>query len=162
MRTIEHGFLALVAMLVVALASLAEAQTPTPLVPTPVSVVPSGRAVLRTCTGGASIVAGDALYMDTDNTCKLAIATGGATSARLLGIAINNGASGQKISYDAWDPALVTGFAVAVGELYVVSGVAGRISDVGGLASGSTTSIVGIGQTATTIFLNPINSGQTQ
>jgi hypothetical protein len=155
----------LIALAVVAAVSLAasvQAQTPTPLIPTPVSVLPSDRAIIRTCTGGATIVAGDALYMDTDNTCKLAIASGGATSAALLGIALNNGASGQKISYDAWDPALVTGFAVAVGELYVVSDVAGRISDVSGITTGSTTSIAGIGQTTTTIFLNPINSGQTQ
>jgi hypothetical protein len=162
MKQMTRGLLALVTASIMCGAVQVQAQTPTPLLPTPISVLPSDRAILRTCTGGATIVAGDALYMDTDNTCKLAIATGGATSAALLGIAINNGASGQKISYAAWDPALVTGFVVAVGELYVVSGVAGRISDVGGLVSGSTTSIVGIGQTATTIFLNPINTGQTQ
>jgi hypothetical protein len=140
--------------------SAAYAQTPTPIVPTPASVAASNQAIILELPAGASISQGDLLYIDTNNTAKLADADGGsATAADVRCLSLTSAASGQRVRCVAYDPALTIAQTVAAGELYVLSGVAGRMSTAASIISGNYATVVGIGISTSKIFFNPISSG---
>lgn len=107
---------------------------------------------------GASITAGQALYLDTaTDTWKLADANGAAALNVLGGIALNSASSGQPI-FVATDGTLDPGFTVTVAAVYVLSANAGGIAPVADLAQGWKTSIVGVGITASQLRLKIYNS----
>lgn len=145
------------------LASVAVAQTPTPVAVTAASVVASDQAVIIEIPAGATIAQGDLLYIDTNNTAKVASAAGGsATSADVACMSLSSAASGQRVRCVAYDPALTVGGTIAVGELYVLSGVAGKFSTSTSLISGSYVTVVGIGISTTKMFFRPTASGVAQ
>lgn len=113
----------------------------------------------RTGTAGATITAGQALYLDsTTNTLKLADTDASALAAACVGIALHGASSGQPITYQTAGD-IVIGATVAVGEVYVLSGTAGGIAPVADLANGDYTCFIGIGKTATTITLGILAGG---
>ena len=85
---------------------------------TPASVIPSANAVIAIGTAGATIVAGQTLYVDTanSNVLKLYDADGSALTSTMAGIALGGAASGQQVRYVTQDPALVLGCTMAVGD----------------------------------------------
>jgi hypothetical protein len=126
---------------------------------TAANVVKGSDAVILNGTLGATVTAGQTLYLDTTtNTYKLADANASATTAVLAGVALNGGASGQPVQLvvgGSYNP----GGTAVVGTIYVQSGTAGGIAPSTDLVSGWFTSIWGIGTTASNIKIVNLNSG---
>ena len=97
---------------------------------TPASVIPSANAVIAIGTAGATIVAGQTLYIDTanSNVLKLHDSDGSALTSTLAGIALGGAASGQQVRYVTQDPALVLGCTMAVGDTLWGSETAGGLT----------------------------------
>jgi len=111
-------------------------------------------------TAGATITAGQALYIDTanNNVAKLAQADGTALEATVKGIALNGASSGQPVLV-AVSGTLDLGATLTVAAVYIVSATAGGICPVDDLASSSYLSIIGVGTAADQITLGILNSG---
>lgn len=111
-------------------------------------------------TGGATATAGQVVYRDSADLYqfKLAQATSQAASAA-YGIRLDGGADEQDaivIRSGLYNP----GGTVVVGQVYCVSAAtAGAICPYGDLASGNYVTIIGVGITAASIFVNIIASG---
>ena len=107
-------------------------------------------------TLGATLVRGDAVYLDSaDNKLKGAIATSLAPS-RAVGLLLSDGADGQDVFYlvRGW----IAGATITKGLVYIVSGAtAGKLSphtDATTPASGEFVTIVGIGQANNILAVN--------
>ena len=131
------------------------------LAPTAASVVAEDGAVTKSeHIAGATIAAGDWLYMDTanSNVMKLAQADGTALEATVYGMALNSASTGQ--------PVLVAragdvdfGCTITVAAVYILSVNAGKIAPVADLVSSSYLSIVGYGTAADNLTIAIQNSG---
>lgn len=130
------------------------------LAPTAGSVVAAEGISKTEQIAGASIVAGDWLYMDTanNNVMKLAQADGTALEATVYGMALNTASIGQ--------PVLVAragdvdfGCTITVAAVYILSATAGKICPVADLVSSSYLSIVGYGTAANNLVIAIQNSG---
>ena len=130
------------------------------LAPTAGSVVAAEGISKTEQIAGASIVAGDWLYMDTanNNVMKLAQADGTALEATVYGMALNTASIGQ--------PVLVAragdvdfGCTITVAAVYILSATAGKICPVADLVSSSYLSIVGYGTATDNLVIAIQNSG---
>ena len=136
------------------------------LVQTPASVLCSDISQAKRGTGGATIVAGNALYSDAadSNKLKLADSNSGAVGAAIrtfAGFALNGGDAGQPLQYVYADDDFTPGGTLVVGEAYYVSNTPGKICPKADLASGSTAIFVGIAKSATKLRLAPAAGGVT-
>jgi hypothetical protein len=97
---------------------------------TAASVIPSANATIAIGVAGATIVAGQSLYIDTanSNVLKLYDADGSALTSTMAGIALGGAASGQSVRYVTADPALVLGCTMAVGDTLWGSDTAGGLT----------------------------------
>lgn len=102
---------------------------------------------------GATVTAGQCVYLDTSNTWQLSDANGAAALRTVQGIAAHGASSGQPLRVYTSGTVLTIGATVAVGTIYVSSATAGGIAPSTDLASGWYTSIVGIAITAAKIKL---------
>jgi hypothetical protein len=127
---------------------------------TPGSVLAYADVVPRDGTAGATITAGQVVYIDTSdsNKLKLADCDSSATTATVAGIALTGGSTGQPIKWCSSGEVTIGG-TVTVGELYVLSGNAGGIAPEGDLASLDYVSFLGIGTTTGRIRFSILNSG---
>lgn len=125
---------------------------------TAANVVAGANARIVPGTAGATITAGQLVYLDaTDNKFKLADADA-AASAVLAGIALNGGANNQPIDVQ-FGGRINPGATVVVGTIYVASSTAGGIAPVSDLGASDYVSIIGVGVTAALIELQIHNSG---
>ena len=108
---------------------------------------------------GATIEAGDVLYIDTSdsNKLKLAIATS-AAAAVFAGIATHAALSGQPVQYIPAG-AITIGATLAIGTVYVVSATAGKICPVADLVAGNYLTIIGMPSTTSILQVYPKASG---
>lgn len=128
---------------------------------TATGVVKGVGAKTKTTIAGAAVTAGQALYIDAadENKGKLADTDHATAAVRVLaGIALNNAASGQPVTYQ-YKGRLTIGATVAVGKIYVLSDTAGGIKPVDDLAAGDYTSVLGIAISTTEIDINIQNGG---
>lgn len=104
----------------------------------------SGSRVLHG-TAGATITAGQVLYLDTATSSYKLADTDSATAAvrSPAGVALNAAASGQPIAVHVSGP-LTVGATVAVGDVYFLSGTAGGIAPAADVAAGDYPCILGI------------------
>jgi len=126
------------------------------LVVTADDVVVAAGAQTDLGTAGEAITAGLTLYKGAAGTLLKALADT-SPHAAAVGIALNNAAEGQPVSYvkaGGIDP----GATVVVGTIYGVTDTAGGIGDVAERASADFVTILGIGTTASNIDL-AINHG---
>lgn len=109
---------------------------------------------------GATIAAGDVLYMDTANgdVMKLAQADGTSLEATVYGIALCGAATGQPVIV-ARSGDLDIGASLTVAGVYILSANAGKICPVADLASSSYLSIIGVGTAADNFKISILNSG---
>lgn len=109
---------------------------------------------------GATITAGQAVYIDTanSNVVKPAQADGTLLEATVAGVALNGGATGQPIIV-AVSGKFNPGATVAVGTVYILSATAGGICPAADLVSSSYCSVIGVGTTASELTLGINNSG---
>lgn len=108
---------------------------------------------------GATVTAGQPLYRDTlaSFKLKLALATS-ATTAVLWGISLNGGGDGQPavvLRRGLYNP----GGTVVVGMAYYLSATSGAIAPYADLVTGNFVSAIGIGITASLIYVDLVNSG---
>ncbi len=110
-------------------------------------------------TAGASITAGQLVYLDaTDNKYKLADCDLSVTAATVKGIALHAAANGQPLRIQH-SGTITIGGTVTVGTIYVASATAGGIAPASDLAQNWRTTIVGVGKTSSTIELRIYASG---
>lgn len=112
-------------------------------------------------TAGASITAGQAVYLDAaTSTLKLAQADGTAAEAAVVGIALHASLSGQPLVYAKTGSTLNIGGTTAKTTAYVLSATAGAIAAQADLVS--TNKIVYLGYATATdgsFVLNVLNTG---
>lgn len=126
---------------------------------TAAEVLKTSTTIIVQGTLGATVTAGQTLYLDTTtSTYKLADANGASPLYTVAGIALNGGGSGQPVSI-AVGGDIDPGFTVTVGTIYVLSETAGGIAPSADLATGWRTVILGIGTTASNLKIGIINSG---
>jgi len=120
----------------------------------------SGEVSVQDVTAGATIVAGNTVYLDTSdsNKAKLADANSTAATADVEGIALNGGASGQPIRI-AISGEMDVGATLTVGKIYVQSGTAGGIMPVDDLASSDYVTIIGVADATDNLLLSLKTSG---
>jgi outer membrane protein assembly factor BamB len=109
---------------------------------------------------GATIVAGEWVYVDTanSNVLKLAQADGTALEATVKGMALNGGVTGQPIVV-ATSGTIAVGSVLTTAVVYVLSATAGKMDPVADHASSSFMSICGVGLSATSFHFSIYNSG---
>ena len=124
------------------------------------SVVAGADASFGTGTAGATITAGQPLYIDTanSNVLKTADANASLLTSTVAGIALHAASTGQPIKYQT--SGLITiGATVAVGTIYVVSDTAGGIMPAADLSTGEYVAIIGVATTTGIIKMGLNNSG---
>lgn len=131
---------------------------------TAASVLPSTSSLAKfgQCTAGVTIAAGQVLYQDSaTNTCKLADADASATTAKVIGIALQNVGSGQRVRYCSYDPSFTIGATVVIGDNFWLSTTAGGITKTAseGVATASYVCNLGVAISTTKIFLNITKAG---
>lgn len=132
----------------------------TDLTITAASVVPGSGAVIEHGTAGASITAGQAVYLDSaTNTYKLADCDNASSSVRTVrGIATHGASSGQPLAVQT-SGAITIGATIAAGVVYCLSDTAGAIRPVADQGSGDYTQVIGVGLTTASLGVNIYNSG---
>jgi hypothetical protein len=127
---------------------------------TAANVVAGSGASTNRGIAGATITAGQVLYLDTAaGTYKLADTDSATAAARSpAGIALHSAASGQPISLLQSGP-ITIGATVAVGIGYWLSGNAGGICPVADVAAGDYPVFLGIGTSTSVIKVNIVEAG---
>ena len=108
---------------------------------------------------GASITAGQPLYIDTanSNVLKLADANLSALGATVAGIALHAAGTGQPIRYQKTGTITIGGTMTA-GKIYCLSATAGGIAPSADITTGWYTSIIGVATSTTVLTLQIYNS----
>lgn len=109
---------------------------------------------------GATIAAGQWVYVDTanSNVLKLAQADGTVLEATVKGMALNGGVTGQPIDV-AVSGDVAVGSVLTTAGVYIISATAGSMDPVADLGSSSYLSIVGYATSATNFHFHIANSG---
>lgn len=125
---------------------------------TAANVAQSTNADTATGTAGASITAGQTLYIDTaDGRLKLADANGTSLTATVAGVALHAAASGQPITYQRAG-SINLGATLVAGTIYVNSATAGGIAPAADLTTGWRTSIIGVATSTSILAMRLYNS----
>lgn len=112
-------------------------------------VKPLGGAIVRRYTTGAAVEAGEGLYLDSNG--KVQPANGSAVATNyVIGVAVQDGASGDRIDVVVHGPILCLIDATPGGIIYQ-SDTAGEP----GTSAGTKTTIWGVAETATVLFVRP-------
>jgi hypothetical protein len=130
------------------------------LTQTAATVKASSKATKKDGIAGATIVAGNVLYLDeADNKLKLADANGVASGRIVAGIALNGSSDGQPVKYATSDPALVLGATLVVGQDYMLSDTPGAIAPVSDAVSGDYVTVLGVAISVTELNFAPVAAG---
>lgn len=118
---------------------------------TAANLVPGPRANIISGIAGATITAGQLLYLDsTAGTYKLADANASAATANVIGIAVSGASAGQRVGVLLEDDDLTVGATLSTAApVYVASATAGGIAPVADLASGHYPVVVLIAKSTT-------------
>lgn len=115
-----------------------------------------------TATGIAhtAITAGEVVFLDAANNNKVNLATNAnAAGSKAVGIALNNAAAGQPVTYvRAGGRINVTGATFTVGTPYFLD-AGGDIIPLADLANPDYVTFIGIGITTTSMLFDPVVSG---
>ena len=128
------------------------------LVVTAANVVAGTGATTKTGTAGATITAGQLVYLDSADSKYKLIDADAAATADIAGVALNGASNTQPISI-LTAGALNPGATVAVGTVYCGAVTPGGIAPVADLIAGDYISVLGIGTTASNILV-AINNSQ--
>lgn len=126
---------------------------------TAASVAPGTGCVQTNGVAGASITAGQPLYVDTanSNVMKLCDCDASSLAATVAGIALHAASTGQPIAY-ATDGFLTFNAVLTAGKAYVASATAGGIAPIADLTTNWRTSILGVAHSTTSLRLRIYNS----
>lgn len=124
---------------------------------TAASVKPDSDAVTGTGTAGVAITAGQVVYLNR-TTGKLELADADVlTSSKVAGIALNNAALDQPVTYQTGGTINIGG-TVVVGTVYVASPTAGGVAPWADLLAADFVSILGVASTTGKIKLAIFNT----
>jgi hypothetical protein len=129
---------------------------------TAANVVPSSKARLSTQTAGATITAGQVVYLDpVSGTVKLSKANVASPVNSVFGIAATNASANQPVVIITSDPALAIGGTIASGGTVWMSGTnaGGMTSTFADLVTGWTIIVLGVGNGSNAINFNPLAGG---
>lgn len=131
------------------------------LIITATQIVPGSDAQLAYGTAGATITAGQVVYLDsTANTWKLFDANDSTLYTNVPGIALNGCSSTQALTVQTGGSlTLGAGAAPTLGLIYIASATAGGIAPSADLASGWMCVILGVGGATNTLKMRVYNSG---
>ena len=118
----------------------------------------------RDVVAGATITAGQTIYLDSTDSdkAKLADANGSSATAVLVGIALHGASSGQPLRIQTGGT-ITIGATTIKGTVYILSATAGGIAPHSDLANGWYRVIVGVAtDTAGTIKMGILVSGVTE
>lgn len=127
---------------------------------TAASVLPGSNATTRLGTAGATITAGQPVYLDSaTSTYKLAD-TDSATSAvrSPVGFALGGASAGQPLVVQT-DGDITLGAVLTAGVAYYLSGNAGGICPVADVASGDYPVILGIAKSTSVLAIKIVEAG---
>ena len=124
------------------------------------NVIPTETSDIIQRTAGATITAGQAVYLDATDSNKAKLADADAeASAVVVGIALNGASSGQLINIKTAGN-INPGGTTTVAEMYYLSATAGAIAPSSdALASSDYRTIIGVGTTASNLKLGILVSG---
>lgn len=110
-------------------------------------------------TAGATITAGQAVYLDSATTTyKLADADASTTTAAVVGIALNGASSGQPITIVTEDDDFTPGATIVAGETYICGATAGAINPIGDIATGWYPAVLFIAKSTTKAVMKIVKS----
>lgn len=114
----------------------------------------------RTGTAGATITAGQAVYLDSaDGKYKLADANSGTAAARSpVGIALHGSLNGQPLTVQTAG-SITIGATMTAGVAYYLSATAGGICPVADLTTGAYPTVLGMASSTTVLKLGIQESG---
>lgn len=129
---------------------------------TAASVLKASNATVARGVAGATITAGQPLYMDSTDSNKLKLADANASdaTATVVGISLHGASSGQPIEYITGGN-LTFNAVLTSGVIYVTSATAGGIAPSADLVTGWRTSILGVATSTTNMYLSVFPSGAT-
>ena len=128
---------------------------------TAASVVPGSDARISHGTAGATITAGQAVYLDSATTGKWQLAdTDSATAAvrAAHGVALNSASLNQPIAVQT-EGDITIGATIAAGVAYYLSGTPGGICPVADVAAGDYPLVIGMGKSTTVLDINIVYPG---
>lgn len=125
---------------------------------TAANVVPSSQARFITGRAGATITAGQPVYVTGANVYYPADANASSPAYKVAGIAVNGASVGQRIRICYYDPVFQPGFTSAAGTIYIASATAGGIAPSADAATGHYVTVLGVGLGTDTIKLDIIRS----
>lgn len=127
---------------------------------TAANVVPGNGARITNGTAGATITAGQVVYLDpADNRFKLADCDNASATVRAaFGIAVNGASTGQPVAVQTAGE-LAFGAILAAGVSYYLSPNAGGIAPIADIASGDHTVLVGMAGSTSVLVVGIKASG---
>jgi hypothetical protein len=130
---------------------------------TAASVIASANAtILKNYNAGATITAGQVVYLDANSKWQLMDANASATGndpANTRGIALGGGANNQPIAVATKDSWFTPGATLTNSIAYYASQNAGGIAPVADLGAGNYGTFLGIARSTTILNLNPTAAG---
>lgn len=129
---------------------------------TPASVLPSTNAGYGEGIAGATIIAGQSLYIDTADANKLKLADANAVApANLLeGVSLHGASAGQPIKYQK-SGLIEMGATLVKGTTYVLSATPGGIAPAADVVTGWTVNHVGVATSTTVMWIRIFNTAVT-
>ena len=126
---------------------------------TAASVAPGANCQTASGTAGATITAGQVLYVDTADSNKLKLADADLSSlgATIAGISLHGASSGQPITY-ATAGAVTFNAVLTASKAYILSATAGGIAPIADHTTGWRMSVLGVALTTTSLRLLIYNS----
>lgn len=124
---------------------------------TPSAVIPSTVALARRrrAIAGATIAAGEEIYLDTADSNRAKLADANAATALIrtaIGLALNSASSGQPVDYIVEDDDLTIGtHGITINGAIIGSGTPGKLAPIADNATGIFTRLCAIAKTATKI-----------
>lgn len=113
---------------------------------------------VQTKNAGVAIVAGDSVFVDSNGVLQLSINDDTAIEAASSGVALNDGAVGQPVTYQV-SGNLDVGATLVIGETYVVGAALGGLAPVADIASSEFATVVGIATAADNLKMGLLPSG---
>jgi hydrogenase/urease accessory protein HupE len=127
----------------------------------PASVLASNGASVKTGIAGATITAGQTLFVDTADSNKLKLADNNlsAAAALIAGIALHGAASGQPLQYVEEDPDFTPGATLTTGTIYAASSTAGGIAPVADLTTGHYPTVLFVAKSTSKAVMRMVRGG---
>jgi len=123
-------------------------------------VQPSTTASIKSGIAAEAITAGQTVYVLTAGTIGLCDCDGTAPANTCAGIAVNDAAARQKVSYQTNGTITIgAGASIAAGDIFYAGPTAGSIVPEADVASGDNVIYLGVGNSSNGIVLNIHNSG---